>query len=174
MAIKQRIVIPMPNNATKTINTYILDKKQALTVAASLNDKVLLWVMNRFEEMEDTIKGYNVPKLSHNNTRELAVASNKKWKANVQTHLVEEQGRGKGVYASESVMVFRVAMGMTQSKYRKLNGLAKKAPPRANMTERELIILTAVENHDSNIMSYIFDHKEREKQLKAFRAAKFK
>lgn len=52
VATKQRNVIPMPNNATKTIETFILNKKQCLAVAASMNSRVLMKVINRIEELE--------------------------------------------------------------------------------------------------------------------------
>lgn len=44
--------IEMPNGGTKVVETYSLTKFQAITVGAKLNNKLLMKVMKRLEELE--------------------------------------------------------------------------------------------------------------------------
>lgn len=47
------------NGATKTVETYVLNKKQAIAVGAKLNNSLLMKVIDRLEELE---KAKNQPK----------------------------------------------------------------------------------------------------------------
>ena len=44
--------INMPNGGTKVVETYVLNKKQAIAVGAKLNNSLLMKVIDRLEELE--------------------------------------------------------------------------------------------------------------------------
>ena len=59
---KQDIAISTSNGGSKTIQTYVLNKKQCLAVSAALNSRALMAVINRLEELERRVSLLNVPK----------------------------------------------------------------------------------------------------------------
>ena len=44
--------INMPNGGTKVLDTYLLNRKQAIAVGAKLNNNLLMRVIDRLEELE--------------------------------------------------------------------------------------------------------------------------
>lgn len=44
--------LPMPNNASRQMETYQLDKRQSIAVAANLNTALLMRIIDRWQELE--------------------------------------------------------------------------------------------------------------------------
>ena len=161
------------NGASINIETYVLNKKQALTVAASLNDIVLLWVMDRFEEMEIELRSRNQYNGNYNVKRIDVVDSNQRMKDSL---LAEYQGReGKqGVtpngmlYTGMNKYIGELVLGTTPKKYKKERGFDEGDSIRSLVNTNQLEEIISLEEFISKRLEKGDTYKQAKKKAKMY------
>lgn len=109
----------MPNGGNKTLDTYQLNKRQSLAVAARLNVSLLMAVIDRWQFLEDeNLRLRENEKVRLTQRNEARVGYYPMLDALVESRAIEGKGTELTHFMKEANLLNRIVLGKTSRQYR--------------------------------------------------------